>query len=150
MRTKILFFALNILAVTLCRAQEDPVHWNYKIINNDGGKELRLVAHIDNGWHIYAQVQPPAAISVPTAIIFTANPLVQFTSPLKEKGRKEVYSDPNSGITQYQYTDSVVYTRPFRVRGQAKLNITGTITYQACTSEMCLPSKTIPFTVPLQ
>lgn len=144
-----LFSALCLFAATFCRAQQDPVHWSYRIADTAAGKEVRLVASIDNGWHIYAQVQPPAAISVPTAIVFSANPLVEFTSPLKEKGRKEIYSDPNSGITQYQYTDSVVYIRPFRMRGQAKSSVTGTITYQACTSEMCLPAKTIPFTIAL-
>jgi thiol:disulfide interchange protein DsbD len=87
---------------------------------------------------------------VPTAIAFTNNPLVQFTAPLKEQGKKETYTDKVAGITQYQYADSVVYTRPIRLRGQAKTSISGTITYQACTSEMCLPVKAVSFTIGLQ
>jgi len=132
----------------LCYGQ-DPIHWRFNTENTSYGKEIRITAVIDSGWHIYAMTQPPEAISVPTQIQFQPSPLFRFTGALKETGHKETYTYKTVGITQYQYRDSVAYIRPFRLRGQAKSSISGTITYQACTDEQCLPPKTVSFSIPL-
>ena len=126
---------------------QDPVHWNFNTISTKDGETVRLTATIDPGWHIYAMTQPPEAISEPTKIQFQSSPLFRFTGELKEGGRKETYTNKEVGITQFQYRDSVTYTRAFLLRGSARTTITGTITYQACTDEQCLPPKTIPFSV---
>lgn len=131
--------------------QQDPVQWSYRA---DHGKDnsvvLRLVARISPGWHIYAHQQPKQAISQPTTIRFTASPLLRYQGVLREQGRKETYRDTVAGIVQYQYGDSVVYTQTVNLLAKVKVSASGTITYQACTGEMCLPPKTIPFSIPIQ
>jgi hypothetical protein len=132
-------------------AGPDPVHWTFGVVRSAGNDvEIRLAAHMERGWHIYAQVQPKEAISQPTKISFRGNPLVQLQGPVNEQGNKETYTDKTAGILQYQYADSVVFTQPAVLKGKAKTRITGTISYQTCTVEMCLPPKTISFSIPIQ
>jgi|SRR6185312_5877455 len=142
--TLLVFFAV-------AQQQPDPVHWTFRAVRTvDKSIEIRLEAHVERGWHIYAQVQPKEAISQPTKIVFRSNPLVELKGPVVELGRKETYMDKTAGIIQYQYADSVVFSQAARLRGEAKTRITGTMTYQTCTDEMCLPPKTIPFTIYLK
>ena len=68
----------------------------------------------------------------------------------KEIGKKEMYQDKAAGIKQYQYGDKVDFVQVINLKLAVKTSISGTITYQTCTNEMCLPPKTITFTVPLQ
>lgn len=127
----------------------DPVHFTYscKAIN-DKQVEVHILATLDEGWHLYAQTQPKDAISIPTKITFTKNPLIKIASTLpKEIGEKEQYHDPVAGITQYQYAHSVEFVQMVTLKAKAKTNLSGTITYQVCTNEMCLPPKTVPFSL---
>jgi hypothetical protein len=117
------------------------------VSSSDNLCEIRLTAYLESGWHIYAQVQPKEAISQPTKIVFRPNPLLQLQGPVNELGKKETYTDKTAGIIQYQYSDSVVFSQVAKLRGKAKTRITGTVTYQTCTGEMCLPPKTIPFSI---
>ncbi len=131
--------------------QPDPVHFNFTASKTTGnGVEIHIVANIDQGWHIYAQQQPEEAIATPTAITFSKNPLVAFApGKLKEVGHKEKYTDKAAGIVQYQYAQKVEFVQPITVKGKGKTTVNGNITYQVCTDEMCLPSKTVPFRVSL-
>lgn len=144
-----LFISSSLLALfAVAQQQPDPVHWTFRAVRAaDNNLEIRLEAHVERGWHIYAQVQPKEAISQPTKIVFRSNPLVELKGLVVEVGRKETYTDKMAGILQYQYSDSVVFTQAARLKGEAKTRITGTITYQTCTDEMCLPPKTIPFAI---
>ena len=143
MRKWFLLIAPSLGFLSLTHAQE-PVHWTFTAA---AGQTVRLVAKIDSGWHVYSRVQPPEHICMPTQILFDKNPLVKFTGALQEKGRKQTFWDKTVGIKNYQYTDSVVYTRPFTLRGPVKTSVSGSITYQACTEHSCLAPKTIPFSI---
>ena len=151
MKRRCLFSLLLITFAAASYAQStgpDPVHWTFREVHStDNSLEIRLAAHMERGWHIYAQVQPKEAISQPTKISFRGNPLVQLQGPVNEQGNKETYTDKTAGILQYQYADSVVFSQLAVLKGKAKTRITGTITYQTCTGEMCLPPKTIPFSI---
>jgi thiol:disulfide interchange protein DsbD len=137
--------------ITALAQKPDPVHWDYALKKLDGkAYEVHIKATIDGGWHIYSQTQPKEAIAVPTKIVFTQNPLLVLTGKPKESGKKETYRDPIAGIVQYQYAGMVEFVQTLTLKAEVKMNISGTITYQACTSEMCLPPKTIPFNIPIQ
>jgi thiol:disulfide interchange protein DsbD len=149
---QMLFAVLFLLVVHFVHAQNspDPVHWTFRVVPGVGDvREVRLSAQIERGWHIYAQVQPKDAISQPTTIRFHSSPLIHLQGQLNESGKKETYVDKVAGITQYQYADSVAYTQSVLLRGKARIYLSGTITYQACTEEMCLPPKTITFRIAL-
>lgn len=132
----------------LLAQRPDPVHFSYHVKKLDNKKiEIYLTAKMDPDWHIYAQIQPEEAIAVPTRIVFNKNPLVKMTGNPKENGTKEKYEDQQAGIVQYQYGGTLDFIQEATLTAEVKTNVSGTITYQACTDEMCLPPKTISFNI---
>jgi len=106
-----------------------------------------MTASMDASWHIYAQAQPKEAIAIPTKIKFSLNPLVGTNGKLKEIGKKEKKEIKDTGIVQYEYGDTVDFFQVVSLKANVKTNISGIISYQACTDEMCLPVKTISFSL---
>ena len=129
----------------------EPVKWNYSAKKiTDKTYEVHLTATIDNGWHIYAQRQPKDAIAIPTTIKFNKNPLLILNGKIKETGKKEKYKEPTLGIEQWQYSDKVDFVQQVKLKSNTKTNISGSVVFQVCTDEKCLPAKTIPFTILLK
>lgn len=142
---------VTLLLPSLLMAQRpDPVHWNYSVQKTaTDSLQVHMTATIEEGWHVYAQIQPEDAIAIPTKVVFAKNPLVILSGKTKETGTKEIYEDKTAGIVQYQYGGKVDFIQSIVLKVKVKTNITGSITYQACTGEMCLPPKTIAFTITL-
>ncbi len=127
---------------------QDPIHWSWKAEKiSDKEYEVRLTANIDEGWHLYSQKQPEDAIAIPTAFVFNKNPLVEIKDKVTEEGELEKYRDKTLDIEAWQYSERVVFRQKVKVKGKIKTNLTGTIEYQACTDEKCLPPKKINFSV---
>jgi DsbC/DsbD-like thiol-disulfide interchange protein len=152
---RIVVSIVGLMTVTAALAQasekSDPVHWSYKVEKRVGQTiNIHITATIDPGWHIYSQIQPKEAICQPTKIVFVKSPLLNLSGTPKETGKKETYTDPTAGIVQYQYGGAVDFVETIVLKATVKTMITGTITYQACTAEMCLPPKTVSFSVELQ
>ena len=130
---------------------QSPVQWQYSIKKlGDKTYELHLTATIEDGWHLYSQSQPEAAIAVPTLITFAANPIIVFNGKVKEFGRLERYTDKTIDITQNQYRDKVDFVQSIQLKAKAKTKIAGSITYQVCTDERCLPPATGNFTLAIE
>src|SRR5882724_912831 len=139
-RLTIILSAIIFMAASVQAQKADPVHFTYSVSKaKDQGYEVHITAAIDNGWHIYSQTQPDEAIAQPTAIVFVKNPLITMTGKPKEEGTKEKYEDKTAGIVQYQYSGKLDFVQAVTIKAKVKTNISGTITYQACTDEMCLP-----------
>jgi DsbC/DsbD-like thiol-disulfide interchange protein len=140
----VLFECLPVLG------QEDPVHWEYSAVKGAGKTYvIHMTATLNDGWHIYAQVQPKAAISEPTKISFTRNPLVAVHGKVKEVGSVERQRLAEVGIEQNMFKKQVDFVQSVELKANVKASLSGTITYQACTDEMCLPPKTMPFSINL-
>ncbi len=77
---KLLLSTLIIFSFVLANAQApNPVSWAFTAKKlADKTYEVRLVATVQSGWHLYSQVQPEDAVVNPTSIKFTANPLVKL------------------------------------------------------------------------
>ncbi len=150
MKRIILLYAIFI--ATRVQAQRpDPVHWTTTYTStSDKTGTLHFTATIDKPWHIYAQVQPKEAVAIPTKFVVNTNPLITATGKPKELGKKETYKNTEVGITQYQYGDKVEFVQEIKLKVKVKTNLSGTITYQACNDELCLPVKTIPFNVKIE
>jgi len=135
----------------ISRAQDSPVKWNYSTQKLDEKTyEVHMTASIAEGWHIYAQQQPKDAISLPTKIKFNKNPLVKMEGSPAEFGKKEKYSIEALGIEQFQYAGKVDFVQRVALRAPGvKINLTGSIAFQACTDEMCLPVAEMQFNVAL-
>src|SRR5579862_4148519 len=136
-----IIFCISII-IGFVGYSQSPVHWSYGIRKISAiDYQVRFVATIDKDWHIYAQQQPKEAVSVPTKITFYKNPLVVLEGIPKEIGKKETYQDKVVGIVQYYYSDSVVFVQTINMKAAVKTNLAGTVTFQACTNEMCLKEQ---------
>jgi thiol:disulfide interchange protein DsbD len=61
----------------------------------------------------------------------------------------EKWKDEASGIQANQYANQVDFVQVVKVKGNVKTSVSGSLTYQVCTNEMCLPPKTDNFVVQL-
>ena len=142
-------FILSILNGNLY-AQENPVNWEFTVNKKSKSLyEIHLFAKIKEPWHIYSEVQPKDAIATPTIIKVTPNPLVQLQGKTIEVGNRQNYYSNETKTSALQYLNQVDFVQTVRLKADVKTSIRGTITFQVCNDEKCLPPKTIPFFVTL-
>lgn len=149
---KLLFsFVVLIIAGATAFAQLNPVSWafNSKKIG-DKTYEVRMTATMQPGWHLYSQVQPEDAIAIPTDIQFNKNPLISLNGSIKEVGKMEKFKDDKLGVAANQYAKKVEFVQVVKLKANAKTNLTGTIEYQTCDDEKCLPPKKVNFNLAVQ
>ena len=151
-RMKKFFFTLStVLIVGFASAHAlNPVSWNFSSNKiGDNVYEIQMVATIQQGWHLYSQTQPKDAIAEPTSFAFNKNPLLQFDGKVKEVGNLEKFKDKELDISANQYSNKVTFIQRVKLRGKAKTNVTGKLTFQTCNDEKCLPAKTINLSIAL-
>ncbi|MBN9384985.1 MAG: hypothetical protein J0H74_29790 [Chitinophagaceae bacterium] len=152
MKQSILLSAL-FFTFLVGKAQHDlhPVAWQYsarKIAEKT--YEVHLTAQLASGWHAYSQQQPEDAVARPTEIKFKPNPLVGLLGKIREVGDMEKWKDEATGIQANQYAGKVDFIQVIKLKANVKTSVSGSLTYQVCTNEMCLPPKTDNFVVPLE
>jgi len=155
MKQSIVFSILVLIAGdgVMAQAQKNtlhPVAWQYsakKIAERT--YEVHLTAQLEAGWHAYSQQQPKDAVAQPTEIRFKSNPLLSITGKVKEIGALEKWKDEATGIMANQYANKVDFVQVVRLKAKVRTNVSGSLTYQVCTDEMCLPPRTEAFSIPL-
>lgn len=150
MNKRILIFLLALMPFFLI-AQVNPVSWTFQA-RKTGDKTYTVVmaATIAPGWHLYSQSQPADAIAIPTEFVLNPNPLFTLKGKIKEVGKMQVYTDKTLGTTAYQFSNEVTFLQTIELKAKVKTALTGTVEYQVCDDEKCLPPKKIPFTVSLK
>lgn len=129
--------------------QPDPAHWAYGLKKLSGNTyEVHLRCTIDDGWHIYAQKQGAEFIGTRTRIALAKAPGLVLVGQAAEIGKKDKYVAKEVGITNYEYAGKVDFVQKVTLKPGLK-EIKGTITYQTCTHQRCLPETTINFSVPV-
>jgi len=148
---KLIFIVFSFFIVGLLSAQVlNPVNWNFSSKKiSDNVFEIQMTATIQQGWHLFSQSQPKDAIAQPTTVVFNKNPLLQLDGKVKEVGALEKFKDEELDISANQYSNKVVFTQRVKLKGKAKTNVTGKLTYQTCNDEKCLPPKTINLSIAL-
>ena len=147
---KLSFLFLAFSLVAAAEAQVNPVSWTFSSKKiDDKTYELHMTASIQDGWHLYSQVQPEDAIAIPTGFKINNNPLVQLDGKVKEIGKMEKFHDKKLDLSANQYSKSVNFVQVVKLRGSAKTNVSGSVTYQTCDDERCLPPKTVKFSIAL-
>ncbi|HPN60440.1 MAG TPA: protein-disulfide reductase DsbD family protein [Chitinophagaceae bacterium] len=134
----------------LAQAQLNPISWTFsakKISENT--YELQMKASIQTNWHLYSQTQPDDAVAMPTTFVLSPNPLFTLEGKIKEIGKMEKYTDKILKVSANQYSNTVTFTQVVKLKGKAKTSITGTVEYQTCDDQKCLPPKKVSFKVAL-
>ena len=108
--------------------------------------EVHMTATINGNFHMYAQnvgVEGP----LPTAFVFTKNPLLQLDGKVKEIGKLvKKYESTWSGNVNY-YEKTVNFVQTVKVRGSAKTNLAGKVEFMVCDESKCLPPGEVEFSV---
>ncbi len=138
------------LVIAFGAAAQSPVSWTYssKKISN-GLFEIHITATIESGWHVYSQQQPEEAIALPTSFRFIKNPVIILKGKMTEIGKKQLFKDETVGIAAYQYEEKVDFVQQVQLKIKGKTNLNGSISFQACTNEQCLPPATTDFSINL-
>jgi hypothetical protein len=147
---RILTIALVLMSALMTKAQ-NPVSWAFTAKKTgDKTYEVHMTATIQAGWHLYSQVQPEDAIAIPTGIKLNNNPLLTLNGKIKEVGTMEKFHDAKLDISAHQYSGKVDFVQVVNLKAKAKTNITGSVEFQTCNDEKCLPAKTVNFSVAIQ
>ena len=133
------------------KSQLNPVSWSYTAQKlSDKKYVLRITATIQSGWHLYSQEQPKDAVAEPTSFAFNKNPLLSMEGKIKEEGKLEKFHDAKLDISANQYSSKVDFVQEVKLKANAKTNVSGSVRFQTCNDEKCLPPKTITFSVALK
>lgn len=147
---KIVAFLTLVMATAALKAQ-NPVTWSFSTNKiSDKTYEVHLTATIQSGWHVYSQTQPDDAIAIPTGIKINSNPLLMLDGKIKEIGKMEKYHDAKLEISANQYSGKVDFVQVVKLKTSAKTNVTGSVEFQTCNDEKCLPPKTVNFTIAIK
>ncbi|MEI9943461.1 MAG: hypothetical protein WDN26_04505 [Chitinophagaceae bacterium] len=104
---------------------------------------------MQSGWHLYSQSQPDDAIAEPTLVKFNNNPLLTLDGKIKEDGKLEKFHDAKLAVSAHQYSTKVDFVQVVKLKANAKTAVSGSLRFQTCNDEKCLPPKTITFNVAL-
>lgn len=145
-RFLLLFLSLITSSVLLAQSNKQ-VKWNFtskKVA--DKTYEVHMTAVINGNFHMYAQnvgVEGP----LPTAFVFTKNPLLQLDGNVKEIGKLvKKYESTWSGAVNY-YEKTVNFIQTVKVRSAAKTNLAGKVEFMVCDDSRCLPPAEVEFSV---
>jgi thiol:disulfide interchange protein DsbD len=148
---KLSLVACAVLAVMFVNAQINPISWSYTAKKIDSKTyEVHVKATIEDGWHLFSQIQPEDAIAEPTIINFTGNPLVSLDGKVKEVGKMEKFHDAKLELSANQYASTVDFVQIVKLKTSAKTSLNGSVRFQTCNDSRCLPPKTVNFSVPLK
>ena len=158
---KILSLLLSILSLTFVAAQDynnseqeflDPVKWEVSIENESGNRyNILMTATIDEGWHLYSQIQFGEEFEGPIRTEFAYNAsdsTYTLAGPTQEPDLKPVF-DPVFELDVIYFGDQVTFIQPIDVVNPEGLKIVAEVYYSVCDDEKCLPPDTKTFELDL-
>lgn len=146
------FILLSIIGLMFTAVQaQNPVSWTFSAKKiDDKTYEVHMTANIQSGWHLYSQNQPDDAIAIPTGFTINNNPLIKLDGKIKEMGSLEKFHDKKLDVSANQYSNKVDFVQVVKLKASAKTNISGSVEFQTCNDEKCLPPRTVNFNVALK
>lgn len=151
MKSFFIVFVLLLLSFGSQAQSEQKVKWQFRTVKKGNNVyEIRLVANIDNGWHLYSQRQTADAIALPTAISFSKNPFLSFTGIIKEEGKLFDEIEAATRTRSRYYTNKVEFVQSVKLKKSIKTTVNGEIEFMVCDDRQCLPPSKVKFSVKLQ
>ena len=139
----------TLIAGSTARAAENPVKWtiaegrrSHDIVN------ARVVAKIDDGWHLYSISQPPGG-PIPTRI------WIPEDQPFKQSGnlrgpKPDKMFDPAFNMDVELYEGSAEFQLPVKPAANGKQTLHVKASYQTCSDTLCLPPKTVTLEIEIE
>lgn len=140
------FFTISVFSV---QAQIlVPVKWEYKTkVTGSNTAELQFIARIDQGWHLYSQNLPDGG-PMPTEFRFEKMDGIELVGKAIEPTPQEVFDEMFQMKVKY-FDKLVTFTQKIKITGTQPVKVSGTVNYQACNDETCIPGESeFSFDVP--
>lgn len=127
-----------------------PVKWKYTVSKiSPEVYKISFKATIQQGWHVYSQVQPKKSIAQPLQLTLNKNASIVVEGKPREIGKLIKSVDRTINIEDYHYLNNLELVQVIRVKNMKKSRLTGLLTYQTCNNEKCLPADDFEFSIPL-
>ncbi len=150
MKNHIIILFLLILPFTVFSQMPNPVGWSIKAVKTGSNEaELTITANIDEPWFLYSQFLEDGGPR-PTEITYAKSEAYVLIGTATENGSMEKeYNDALFGNMQVKKLGgTVVFQQKIKLhRNNGQL--IGSLNYQTCNGEMCLPPKDVAFKVNL-
>lgn len=150
MKKIILSVLVSCLAIAAFAQSGTKVKWEFtskKIA--DKKYEIRMVATIQPGWHLYSQNQSADAIALPTTVKFTTNPLVVLNGKAKEIGKLYDQFDKATNSRSRFYSNKVEFVQTITIKNNVKTAVAGQVEFMVCDDKQCLPPDVAKFSIKL-
>ncbi len=150
---KQLLASVTFLLVSLLSFAQSgtKVKWDYSVKKiSDKKYEVRMIATIQPGWHLYSQTQSADAIALPTKISFAKNPLITVSGSAKEVGKVTDAFDKATQSRSRFYSNKVEFVQIVTLKNNIKTSIVGDVEFMVCDDRQCLPPDKTKFTVKLE
>ncbi|MFN5333827.1 MAG: protein-disulfide reductase DsbD domain-containing protein [Bacteroidota bacterium] len=140
-----------LLGLSSFAQSDQKVKWKFEAINKGNNTfEVRLLADIDKGWHLYSRLQSKDAIALPTTIQFSRNPLVELKGEIREEGTLMDQVDPATRSRARYYGGKVAFVQKAIRKKKVNTILQGEIEFMVCDDRQCLPPSVVKFQVRLQ
>ncbi|MCK9412867.1 MAG: thioredoxin family protein [Prolixibacteraceae bacterium] len=147
---RIFLFALLLAAFQMVSAQIlEPVKWSFDSKKTgDSEYELRFIATMDNGWHLYSQFVPSGG-PIPTSFKFDKlSGFILVGKVVEPKPLEE--NDPNFNMVVKYFTKSVVFTQKVKVISDKHVEVKGFLEFMCCNNQNCLPPTEVNYSFKLE
>ncbi|MDR1739335.1 MAG: hypothetical protein LBR45_01070, partial [Bacteroidales bacterium] len=155
MKTKNFFLLLSFFSVNAVFAQlpsaggnaapQNPVKWNYTVENvKDGEAVLVFKAKIAGDWHLYSQ-HLEAGGPLPTVFNFPSSKDFTRVGSISESPKPKEGVDDIFGTKIAYFGGNATFKQRIKINTQNDFKIKGTIDYQVCNEETCIPFTDIDF-----
>lgn len=117
-----------------------PVKWEFKTkVTGNNTAELQFIATIDQGWHLYSQHLPDGG-PMPTEFKFEKMNGIELVGKASEPKPEEVFDEMFQMKVKY-FSTLATFTQKIKITGNQPVKVSGTINYQACNDETCIPGE---------
>lgn len=143
--TLTLVFAAGLTACAMAQgtAQKTPVVWSTSVETSGREVHLKAVAHIDEGWHVYALTLPSDQGPLPTVFTFSPSTDYALLDVVAEPKPEEV-EDPNFMMLVRHHSHEPEFVQKAVRNGSGAFEVNATVEYMACNNSMCLPPVQVP------
>ena len=128
----------------------NPVNWKFSSKQlSDEIYELRFIASIDKGWHMYG-LEIPDGGPIATSFNFNENPDVEFINKTLPSRKAEVKFDPTFEMDLELFDNHIEFTQEVRILSGKSVTVDGYLEFMACDDSKCLPPKEVDFSLQLE
>ena len=146
MRKRYLIFLFFLPGICIACAQK-PYDWTFSVKKtSDKILEIHCTIDVKPPWHVYSQFTPGGG-PLPTKFEFVKNPLYSLSGPAKENGKMKTRHEMVFDVDVKYFEGNVDFVQIVKIKGTAKTNINGSVTFMVCNDEQCLPPTTQKFSL---